>query len=498
MGVLNNNKVPAIRDLKEYFEKYFSEFEGTFRTEFVKWSGEAPVIKEICENMDLQMILRFSLDDSKKIEFFIGKNVCKEREYDINSQNYIENEQNVQIIEEKSDKVKNTGLSLISDYFSDPAEVIWRVSFEENWKEHLYKRRITAKMFLTILKDNIDNLNKIQRNSEEEIKEYFSDKIFIDDYITEIKKGFIKIPDNEFITRISLLNYEKRKSCGTIYFLNESSLAKEKERMICFDNPNCLQILLNEKHESSARIENIGNEKNIRKLLEICRDSENCLVASANDGKIIGILPEKIDLMEGDFSIGFDGSKWELCLSKETLLRYNNGMYYIDSKNEKEEMRRKCREAGISFNTFGKLFELVEHKASHGALIIVADDAEAEVNRLCGRFNRGMKIHCCNLCGKIDRDNDKIHQMILGMTNADGAVFFDYEGNCYGFNIILDGIASVPGDIGRGSRYNSAVNYISYENIRITHSTKEIRKRCAIIRSEDKEKGFKIISNDQL
>ncbi|MDD6216366.1 MAG: hypothetical protein PUB28_06395, partial [Roseburia sp.] len=52
--------------------------------------------------------------------------------------------------------------------------------------------------------------------------------------------------------------------------------------------------------------------------------------------------------------------------------------------------------------------------------------------------------------------------------------------------VILDGLAKVKGEVGRGSRYNSSLNYIHNSN----------KKRWAIVFSEDKEKGIDIISNE--
>ena len=51
---------------------------------------------------------------------------------------------------------------------------------------------------------------------------------------------------------------------------------------------------------------------------------------------------------------------------------------------------------------------------------------------------------------------------------------------CYGFGVILDGEARIKGERARGARYNSACNYIAGKN------------ECAIIISEDKERGIEI------
>src|ERR1035441_9320972 len=46
------------------------------------------------------------------------------------------------------------------------------------------------------------------------------------------------------------------------------------------------------------------------------------------------------------------------------------------------------------------------------------------------------------------------------LTNMDGGVLIDPQGQCHAIGVILDGTASRNGDPARGSRYNNAIRYI--------------------------------------
>lgn len=77
--------------------------------------------------------------------------------------------------------------------------------------------------------------------------------------------------------------------------------------------------------------------------------------------------------------------------------------------------------------------------------------------------------------------------IVLNLTSIDGAVLVDFDGNCYAIGFILDGDMAIKGNIGRGARYNSAVNYIERQK-------KKGNDFFAVIFSEDKT--IDIYSND--
>lgn len=126
------------------------------------------------------------------------------------------------------------------------------------------------------------------------------------------------------------------------------------------------------------------------------------------------------------------------------------------------------------FETSGIWEELVSMIVSltHGAMVIVTTEAEKESERLTGK-NRGYKVQC-----KFDRE------MYSGFTCVDGALILNPAGECIAFGVIIDGKAVVPGNVERGSRYNSAKNYIAWK------SNVMIKKKCneryaAIVWSDD-------------
>ena len=108
---------------------------------------------------------------------------------------------------------------------------------------------------------------------------------------------------------------------------------------------------------------------------------------------------------------------------------------------------------------------------SHGTTIVFSTKAEAESQRLSD-YNRCEQIEPVELL-----ENDSF---ILSLTSIDGALIADFDRKCYGIGAILDGEAVKPGNLGRGARFNSALNYIAWQKIKNPNNL-----FCAIIVSED-------------
>ena len=83
----------------------------------------------------------------------------------------------------------------------------------------------------------------------------------------------------------------------------------------------------------------------------------------------------------------------------------------------------------------------------HGSMLMVAEEAQAEANRLGGQ---GTQID------PIVMTPDLYHQV----TAIDGAVMIDPHGVCHAIGVILDGPARPEGTASRGARYNSAIRYV--------------------------------------
>ena len=86
---------------------------------------------------------------------------------------------------------------------------------------------------------------------------------------------------------------------------------------------------------------------------------------------------------------------------------------------------------GISTDAVKHLADLIGQLASgsHGALLIISADAQAEASRLKAQ---GMPVTPFRLTA----DN------ISWATSIDGAVLADFDGTCYAIGVILDGMAS--------------------------------------------------------
>lgn len=163
-----------------------------------------------------------------------------------------------------------------------------------------------------------------------------------------------------------------------------------------------------------------------------------------------------------------------ICDGREEIIYYH-GKYWLNrSKQDKlylnaiEHVKKKIEEKGIKDPRLqrqldvwfdGKQLEnLIEiiSKQRHGTIVIITDRS-SEAKRLCG-LNRGTFL-------EVDKETDIgkecwNEEQLLGMTSIDGALFMNLKGQCLAMGVLMDGIAKKPGDVGRGARYNSTVNYI--------------------------------------
>ena len=99
---------------------------------------------------------------------------------------------------------------------------------------------------------------------------------------------------------------------------------------------------------------------------------------------------------------------------------------------------------------------------NHGSLLVVAEDAESEANRL---RVQGTKIEPTSLTA----------QLYQHISRIDGAILMDPCGTCYAVGVILDGPARSEEAPSRGSRYNSGLRYVHAAGTR----------RLAVVISDD-------------
>lgn len=246
------------------------------------------------------------------------------------------------------------------------------------------------------------------------------------------------------VTSISSQYYEHSKSCGHI------SITQFKN---CSPAIAILPIPFV-----------IENARQLRKLLEMTRDDFAVLV---HDQCVYGI--GKTARVEYSFNIS-NHMEWSMNDSNgAAVLRYKHGRYYVPLAVEMEGwyIEEKLKSMGENSSNIKKIVAEIR-KANHGAILIVSDEKviKKEVKRLCDR-KYGLAV-----MSKVDLIEDCISnngEVIRAVSAIDGACFIDFQGYCYGFGIILDGKVATDGTSARGSRYNSAKNYVAQWKQHVKH-----------------------------
>lgn len=233
---------------------------------------------------------------------------------------------------------------------------------------------------------------------------------------------------------------------------------------------NTAQVLLHKPIE--FRTENL---RQICKLMQLCQFGY-AMVLETGSGKITALV--NVDKAQKDEKavrgkISFlNGKGWYLHGRKDVLLEYRNGKFFIpENEIAMENMTGKLVRYFETSGIWEKLVSMIAGLA-HGAMVIVTSEAEKESERLTGK-DRGYKVQC-----KFDQE------LYSGFTCIDGALILNPAGDCEAFGVIIDGKAVVSGNVERGSRYNSAKNYIAWKK-NVTEKKQSDAKYAAIVRSDD-------------
>ena len=210
-------------------------------------------------------------------------------------------------------------------------------------------------------------------------------------------------------------------------------------------------------------------ERWARKMLQLA-SSDAALVADCENIFGLGRLAKEVepgtshDVFEVEF---LDRNVWRLICGDEVMLLSRNGS---------PSLPREQYPSHRVFNTYRRLFsEVTEHDVTrfralieaavgqqHGSLLIVAEDAESEANRL---RVQGMRVEPTQLTACLYRQVSRI----------DGAILMDPHGTLHAIGVILDGPARPEGTPSRGARYNSGMRYV---HAAATH-------RLAVVVSDD-------------
>lgn len=354
--------------------------------------------------------------------------------------------------------------------------------------------RLVMQVVLYILVNGFRDINQISaigysKNVTDVLERLIKNEKFrfIDLYVEKLFQKY-NLPNKEECEQLALLSHEKRECQGEILLVDP----------VKFDEKSCKEgeILFYNKERNQV----FSNADYTRKMLEVCRGNNYLLVSSAAEHNVIGYIQrESMDPDDSGIVIEYKGvANWSVYFEREEILCHKRGSYYISKKEYKKnicDILEKIKgdmlwinkgievsdpDAYKKMNAFDSAAytDIINQLESvdHGALLVIAHDAEDEVKRLCDTYGRGTRIAKVSMIGETKTKN-----MLTGLASVDGAVFMDLEGQCHAFGVILDGEAKTRGKSDQGSRHNSANNYIAGEN------------RIAVIVSEDKDKGTEIL-----
>lgn len=288
-------------------------------------------------------------------------------------------------------------------------------------------------------------------------------------YVKHCLKAF-GLPPWQVFVQISAMFYEKRTVKTRMYFTGDSFSRIEKEGLFFKEDENFSEIAC--VKSSSLRI--------IRKLMELSRENHGLLVEGP-EYRITGIIRDNSKQCPDTYVEFSDHLVWKLVRKSEEIFEYKKGEYRLcklEKKGDEEEQLNKLNSLPKEkIDKIKSTLRDIIKMSKHGTSIVFMDKktAEKQVERLC-RHNKGYWMEKFDLSGQKDE--------LPGLISIDGAIIADLDCNCLGAGMILDGKSVKKGDVGRGARYNSVVNFI---NLIAAEQSKNEEFCCfAAIISEDR------------
>ncbi|GMV19520.1 MAG: hypothetical protein AMXMBFR56_77440 [Polyangiaceae bacterium] len=207
-----------------------------------------------------------------------------------------------------------------------------------------------------------------------------------------------------------------------------------------------------------------------RKILQMA-SLETALLANTESILGLGNIAKGTDPWKTQnlFEVEFlDHYHWRLSCGDEALLV---SRYGVPSLPKDKFPRARL------LDTFQRLFpeSTADHVAAftalfdaaveqhHGSMLVVANDAVAEAERLSGQ---GTKIIPAKLTPELYRR----------VSNIDGTIIVDPQCVCHAVGVILDGPANEQCTASRGARYNSGIRYVAASR----------KPRLAVVVSDDR------------
>jgi hypothetical protein len=237
------------------------------------------------------------------------------------------------------------------------------------------------------------------------------------------------------ISRLSLTPYERAEPAGSIVFAGKNKNIGTPVLMLAAPVP-------------------IKQVRALRKLLVLANDG---LVLRCDCGHVLslvdGAAPQDTDTSRG-CEVRITGrGKWIVSMSGRELMSIADGhpslpKPLVDEQALAFDLRRliptMTKESAAIFAQVGRCLAT----SGHGALLVIAENAEDEAVRL---GNDGLSVAPIKLTPELSPR----------LTAIDGAVLCSASGICHAVGVILDGLSVSVGDRGRGSRFNSASRYVA-------------------------------------
>lgn len=262
------------------------------------------------------------------------------------------------------------------------------------------------------------------------------------------------LPPQEVLIQIAAQRYERRIVKTRIYFTDSYNFGGSDLKLLGTED----------LEEMRFRLENL---RTMRKLMEMSGENSGLVVWRREAGDcVVGVTDgENNHLWKGEVEF-FGHLCWRLKKKGTVLFEYREGRGKIpglegalQSERWKEELKALCRqleESGITIceeriESIAESLTIQEHGTS--IVFMEGDMLEQEVKRL-SEFKRAYRIEPFPILER----NEKIY----GLSAIDGAVLADGEGRCHGVGAILDGEMIIQGDPGRGAKYNSVSNYVTW------------------------------------
>lgn len=412
---------------------------------------------EIINNTDVSVIIKNAYSSADK------DSICKGIEEGLKNAGY----QNLAVA--YKDKLRNETATMVKNYFLFAAiSVCEQAEKYIEFLEFVLQQLLHKVDVFSDLK-NIKNLNLFTAKWKffGEYAEYFLAKN--------------QLPTAELITLLSATKYE----------------GSESEARIYFSDNNLIKIRTFHGDGAKTRLISKNNCRMIRKLMEISKLDKIYLLAetkprmiedpnrqSQQDG-IEHIVTQLVALgdneKESDIYIKFGGfMHWSVIVCGRDILEYYQGEYRL-GHNEDDSYENDISYMPDEVRQMLKSLITVLKRQKHGTSVILvsADDKldypRIEAERLCN-VNRGIRIETASIGKIVNGEWSWEEDQLLSISSIDGALFMDWTGNCYAIGVIVDGIAEQEGNVARGARYNSIVNYVK---------TKKEGRYIGVIVSED-------------